>query len=138
MCWSSEHDASVIVCANTTYATVCDLSYDALEVVIAASERHRNETPARLLARKDELLALLARWDDGVAAAILTPNVLLDTPKEVVLRKSAPLLSRLAAAQFVYLDGSSACFEEHRERLLTISLEPFEPCRIQEIEFSRN
>jgi CubicO group peptidase (beta-lactamase class C family) len=82
MRWVPELGLSVILLANVTYA-LCEAPVRrALELVAreAALPRRAIVPAPQLLAAREAVDALVARWDDDAAARLFTPNVDLDRP----------------------------------------------------------
>lgn len=82
MRWVPETGLSAILLANVTYARCEGPLRRALELVAreAALPRRIVVPHPGLLAAREAVDGLVARWDDGAAAGLFTPNVDLDEP----------------------------------------------------------
>jgi CubicO group peptidase (beta-lactamase class C family) len=82
MRWVPETGLSAILLANVTYAQCEDPLRLALDLVAreAALPRRVPQPHPGLLAAREVVDGLVARWDDAAAAALFTPNVDLDEP----------------------------------------------------------
>ncbi|HEY3614374.1 MAG TPA: serine hydrolase domain-containing protein [Gaiellales bacterium] len=82
MRWVPELGLSVILLVNLTYAKCEQPVRRALELVAreAALPRRAIVPAPQLLAAREAVDALVARWDDDAAARLFTPNVDLDRP----------------------------------------------------------
>ena len=95
MRWHPASGIGVVALGNATYAPAARLTAQLIDHLLAASPEWRaagrsGPVPApsaadramasATLAARDDVEALLARWDDALAARLLAPNVDLDEP----------------------------------------------------------
>jgi CubicO group peptidase (beta-lactamase class C family) len=82
MRWVPELGLSVILLANVTYAQTFAPVRRALELIArdAALPRRPIQPDPGLMAAREAVDGLVARWDDDAAARLFTPNVDLDRP----------------------------------------------------------
>jgi CubicO group peptidase (beta-lactamase class C family) len=101
MRWVPELGLSVILLANVTYAQ-CELPVRrALELVAreAALPRRAIQPDAGMLAAREAVDGLVARWDDAVASRLFTQNVDFDRPLAERRAELAELRTRHGALE---------------------------------------
>jgi hypothetical protein len=92
MRWHRASGLGVIALANRTYAGPWILAERILDVLLRDPERPASQAPVhgpalraggawpQTLAARDEVMSLLANWDDAAAGRLFTENVALDEP----------------------------------------------------------
>lgn len=138
MRWSPQTGVSVFAVANLRYA---DLSAGCTKVLSSASRvaQHRRGDMIPIVAqRANELLSLIATWDDEAANTLFAENVFIDWRREEILERLSALkgvLERSPTVTVVPVEGLSAkiVFGEGREVTFTVST--LQPGPIQEVVF---
>jgi hypothetical protein len=134
----------VVALCNRTYPPTDELTLRILETLDRSGEIPAREQPvdARLATACADLRRLLLGWDDALADAIFSANVLFDEPADRRRREAARLVDRIGgfeAASIVARGATRARITLRGERdtaTLEVMLSPEVPPRIQWYEIS--
>ncbi len=101
MRWLPEYGVGIVALGNLTYTGwtgVTDEAFGVLRGTGGLLPRPRDPSPALVRARND-VSALIERWDDGLADRIAAANLFLDTSRDRRRQEIADLLARVGACR---------------------------------------